>query len=398
MPYLQLVMQRLWREEGIPARSHVLQISTYNKLCQAKGIIQGHVDQCMSKLSPGERDMAARILHQLLISARPARIDELAAHANAADEERQPKLRDEDRQPKLKEEKVKRLFVDYLAPRRTLRPLAHGEYESFLHTLRKPLDNWVQRQKRLDGLPHEVASAEAMFERSQLDGLCQAEKAASFALEEIQQHKVSASEVPTPLLIGSLKRMLNVVAESRRITDRDSPLNSMSYSPDGRWFASASFNGCVHLLDRENENDRERTIQDPGDEHSRGGAVLCVTLGPDERVALASGHGYARILDFDGKVLNQFPKVPAQPPCPCYSVTFSANGKRLATGSMDGVARIWDIDGGRCIECPGHDLPIHLVAFCPTQPILLTGSWDGTVRLWNADTGDRIRVCQVEKN
>ena len=46
---------------------------------------------------------------------------------------------------------------------------------------------------------------------------------------------------------------------------------------------------------------------------------------------------------------------------------------------MDGVARIWDIDGGRCIECRGHELTIHLVAFCPTQPILLTASWDGTV-------------------
>ena len=218
-----------------------------------------------------------------------------------------------------------------------------------------------------------------------IDGLRQAAEAALFALQKIQRHKVSASEVPTPLLIGSLKRMLNEV-ESRRITDPDSPLNSISYSPDGKWFAAASFNGRVHLLNR--ENGRERTIQDPD------GAVLDVTLGADERVALASGHGYTRILDFDGKALNQFPEEPAR--YPCYSAAFSADGKRLATGSMDGVARIWDIDGGQCIECRGHELPIHYVVFCLTQPILLTASWDGTVRLWNADTGGRICVYQVE--
>ena len=98
-------MQRLWREEGIPARSHVLQISTYEKLGRARGIIQGHVDRCMSKLSQRKRDMAARILHQLLISARPARIDELVRHAN--DSQR-------DWQPSFREKEVKQLITGHL--------------------------------------------------------------------------------------------------------------------------------------------------------------------------------------------------------------------------------------------------------------------------------------------
>jgi WD40 repeat protein len=378
-PYLQLVMQRLWQKEGIPEQSHVIRLITYDSLEGTKGIVQEHVDQTMAQLDQTERDMAARTLHQLLISARPARIDELVRRANDSVE---------DWQPKLREKEVEQLITGHLAPSRIVRPLANGEYESFLHTLREPLGKWVRRQQQLDRLPQEFASAEEKFKRSQIDGLRQAERAASFALREIQRHKVSASEVPTPLLIGSLKRMLNEVVESRRITDPDSPLNSMSYSPDGKWFAAASFNGRVHLLNRENGGE-ERLIEDPN------GSVLCVTLGPDERVALASGHGYARILDFDGKVLNQFPKEPAT--YPYYSAGFSANGERLATGSMDGVARIWDIDGDQCIaECRGHELTISRVAFCPTQPILLTESWDGTVRLWNANTGKQICVYQVE--
>ena len=233
-----------------------------------------------------------------------------------------------------------------------------------------------------------------MFKRSQLDGLRQAEEAASFVLGEVQQQKVLASEVPTPLLIGCLKRMLNEVTESRRITDPESPLNSMSYSPDGKWFATASFNGRIHLLNR--ENGEERSIPDRGGAVLNG-AVLNVALGPDARVALASARGYARILDFDGNQLKQFPEVPADPPCPCYSVAFSADGEHLATGSMDGVARIWDINSGQCIECHGHELTIHLVSFCPTRPILLTSSWDGTARLWNSKTGDPICKYEVKE-
>ena len=61
----------------------------------------------MARLAQTERDMAARILQQLLISARPARIDELVDHANDARE---------DWQPKLREEEVEHLFVDHLAP------------------------------------------------------------------------------------------------------------------------------------------------------------------------------------------------------------------------------------------------------------------------------------------
>ena len=151
-PYLQLVMQRLWQEEGIPERSLILHTDTLKSLGGVKGIIQGHVDQCMSKLSETERDMAARTLHQLLISARPARIDELVKHANAARK---------DWQPELQEKPVQDLFQGPLAHKGILRPQAHGEYESFLHTLREPLGDWVRRQQKLDGLPQEIAAAEA---------------------------------------------------------------------------------------------------------------------------------------------------------------------------------------------------------------------------------------------
>ena len=61
-PYLQLVMQRLWRKEFIQERSHVLHLSTYEALGRSEGIIQEHVDQTMAQLSQTERDGVARSL------------------------------------------------------------------------------------------------------------------------------------------------------------------------------------------------------------------------------------------------------------------------------------------------------------------------------------------------
>jgi len=104
-PYLQLVMQRLWQKEGIPEQSHVIHWDTYESLKRTQGIMQEHVDLTMAQLAKTERDAVARSLHQLLISAGPARIDELVRHANDSAEDWQPKLREED---------VERLFVDHL--------------------------------------------------------------------------------------------------------------------------------------------------------------------------------------------------------------------------------------------------------------------------------------------
>ncbi|KAK4212762.1 quinon protein alcohol dehydrogenase-like superfamily [Rhypophila decipiens] len=65
--------------------------------------------------------------------------------------------------------------------------------------------------------------------------------------------------------------------------------------------------------------------------------------------------------------------------------------KRLATGSGDGTARIWDGDSGT----PTHTLKGHTswvldVRWSPDGTKLATGSMDGTVRIWDPQTGAPI--------
>ena len=73
------------------------------------------------------------------------------------------------------------------------------------------------------------------------------------------------------------------------------------------------------------------------------------------------------------------------------SVSFSANGQILATGSYDGSARLWDVATGKEIyRLEDHGRVINSVSFSPNGQILATGANDGSVRLWDVATGKEM--------
>ena len=76
------------------------------------------------------------------------------------------------------------------------------------------------------------------------------------------------------------------------------------------------------------------------------------------------------------------------------SVAFSRD-ERLLTGSNDFTGRIWSVESGEeLVPLIGHSGPIKSVAFSSNGEIALTGSLDGTARLWNARTGATIGIVK----
>jgi WD40 repeat protein len=134
-----------------------------------------------------------------------------------------------------------------------------------------------------------------------------------------------------------------------------------------------------------------------------GGAVTALAFSPyGTKLATGSNDNTARIWDAttgERQLRVDHGGVPGNGVI-C-ALAFSPDGTRLATGSDDNTARIWDATTGEqqlqvthgrvtglvAIYTPGGT--VNAVAFSPDGTRLATGSKDDTARIWDATTGEQ---------
>ena len=122
--------------------------------------------------------------------------------------------------------------------------------------------------------------------------------------------------------------------------------------------------------------------------------LVRIHLGPDpNRTALVSFNdartaSWFTLIDVpSGRELARFVGHAEQ----IYSLAFSPDGTRIASGSEDGTARVWEAASGREIAvCRGHSFKVLWVSFHPDGKRLVTASADGTVRQWDPATGREV--------
>lgn len=77
------------------------------------------------------------------------------------------------------------------------------------------------------------------------------------------------------------------------------------------------------------------------------------------------------------------------------SVAWSPDGKKLVSGGMNGVVKVWSLSSKQnLLTLAGHKNDVVSVAWSPDGTMIASGSWDATAKIWDATTGQNLETFQ----
>jgi WD40 repeat protein len=406
-PFLQLVMERLWRAT-VRAGGHALTLSTLEQLGGAERIVENHLLEALRALTPAEQAVAADVFRFLVTRSRTK-----IAH-QASD------LAEWTGRPEAEVSSVLEQLCRGESGR-VLRPVTPPagtdgvtRYELFHDVLAGPIVDWrrtyEQERARRAALRRflrvgaVLASVTAVFVALGIWALVQRNDAkrattsavslalASAASPRLARHPDEALLLsleayrsrPTPEAASSATAALEAIRGSGAeaiLRANGNEVRAVALSPDGRTLASAEVDGADGVL-RLWDVPARRALGAPIRAHT--GQIWGIAFSPDGRTLASAGHdGKVRLWD----VREQKPLAgPGDVHAGLMTaVAFSPDGRTLAFGGRDRLIRLWDVRRRRFVGPPlrGHSDRVVSVAFSPDGSTLASAGYDRTVRLWS---------------
>ncbi len=168
------------------------------------------------------------------------------------------------------------------------------------------------------------------------------------------------------------------------LEDHSEDVNSVVFSPNGKYILSGSSDNSIKLRDPGTGN-VIRTFSGHLDR------IHSVAFSSDGKTIL-SGSSDKTIKHWDvntGNVLHSFEGHTAK----VCSVVFSPNGKYILSGSADRTIRLWDIGSGKIIHnLDRHKDTVFSAIFSPNNQYILSGSRDNTIKLWDVSSGKLLNT------
>jgi WD40 repeat protein len=164
--------------------------------------------------------------------------------------------------------------------------------------------------------------------------------------------------------------------EGREIARLQASAHTLQFSPDGRYFATASWGGKAKLWNAATM--KEIPLAD--DDRNFGGGPN-VAFSPDSRI-LATGASKLKLWNVaNQQLLATLEGHMGAIMC----VRFSPDGKTLATGSVDHSVKLWNLATRQEVATlEGHTGAVSGVAFSSDGTLLASCSEDKMIRLWRA--------------
>ncbi len=124
-------------------------------------------------------------------------------------------------------------------------------------------------------------------------------------------------------------------------------------------------------------------------------SVNAIAFSPDGLwTASGSADGVVRV--WDAETGTEIAQMTHEGGVSVTGVAFSPNGERVVSGGTDGTARVWNAQTGAEVAQMLHDAGVSDVTFSPDGEWVASASTDGTARVWEAETG--AEVAQVTHN
>lgn len=173
--------------------------------------------------------------------------------------------------------------------------------------------------------------------------------------------------------------------ELAQLAGHRASIRSVAFSQSGKILASGGSDRNIRLWNLPDRSEKEILT-------AHTGGVRALAFAPNGKTLASAGEDrFVRIWDL---VENRAREIAVLDPqegaefapkfFPVYSLSYSPNGETLATGSIDGLVRLWNPAGKFLIDAlPGHNRGVSCVAFSPNGRQIATAGKDKTVKLRN---------------